>query len=437
MTSRPLPLSPEHRALYERLFLAADCDRRQRIEGAQAVAFFGRSGLPVPTLKQIWTLSDARQQRFLERDDFFTALRLVALAQQGHDVMALGVLERTASMQLPPPQFNEEPLDASHFGMSDADESRYQVIFQTMGRDNEGCTPLAAAMELWAKSGLSHQELEELNLLVKSAGVQPRSDQVSDVEFAVAMHLIVCRTKRDDTKSFKTFDASFDTTMTGFASFESSATAPSMGDFGSFEAAPSSTGGGSASGSRGASFTATSSGAADGFGSFEASLSSSSITATSVDTTTEVRSGSFEASATTPSMGDFGSVDTTTEVRSGSFEASATTPSMGDFGSFEATPSSVGASADAEALNVVASVVVSACDEEFDFDKALQESRESSARNLKPKSALDSDFEDYERVSVSEVAKEVEDLLGVAADGDPSHTFTLEEVDQELNSTFS
>ncbi|KAJ0406642.1 hypothetical protein P43SY_009753 [Pythium insidiosum] len=371
MTSRALPLSPEHRALYERLFLAADCDRRQRIEGAQAVAFFGRSGLPVPTLKQIWTLSDARQQRFLERDDFFTALRLVALAQQGHDVMALGVLERTASMQLPPPQFNEEPLDASHFGMSDADESRYQAIFHTMGRDNEGCTPLSAAMELWAKSGLSHQELEELNLLVKSAGVQPRSDQVSDAEFAVAMHLIVCRTKR--------------------------ATAPSMGDFGSFEAAPSSTGGGSASGSRGASFTATSSGAADGFG----------------------------------------SVDTTTEVRSGSFEASATTPSMGDFGSFEATPSSVGASADAEVLNVVASVVVSACDEEFDFDKALQESRESSARNLKPKSALDSDFEDYERVSVSEVAKEVEDLLGVAADGDPSHTFTLEEVDQELNSTFS
>jgi EH domain-containing protein 1 len=94
-----------HEALFARLFLAADAERQGAIGGAQAVAFFSQSGLPVATLKQIWTLADARQQRVLTRSEFDTALRLVALAQQGHDVFGADVLDHAAALTLAPPRF--------------------------------------------------------------------------------------------------------------------------------------------------------------------------------------------------------------------------------------------------------------------------------------------------------------------------------------------
>lgn len=101
-----MPLRAAELASYERLFLAADAARAGRVEGGAAVAFFGRAGLPVPTLKQIWLRADARQQGFLSRQPFFVALRLVALAQQGQDVSTADAL--AVGLDVPLPLFQGE-----------------------------------------------------------------------------------------------------------------------------------------------------------------------------------------------------------------------------------------------------------------------------------------------------------------------------------------
>jgi hypothetical protein len=98
-------VSSEEFVFYERLFLAADSQRSGRIEGAKAVSFFGQTGLPVTILKQIWVLSDVNQQRYLTRNEFYVFLRLVALAQSQQDVSDSNILERTATLTIPPPSF--------------------------------------------------------------------------------------------------------------------------------------------------------------------------------------------------------------------------------------------------------------------------------------------------------------------------------------------
>jgi hypothetical protein len=101
MATEAMALRTEELASYERLFLAADAARAGRVEGGAAVAFFGRAGLPVPTLKQIWLRADARQQGFLSQQAFFVALRLVALAQQGRDVSTADALAADPDIPLP------------------------------------------------------------------------------------------------------------------------------------------------------------------------------------------------------------------------------------------------------------------------------------------------------------------------------------------------
>lgn len=98
-------LRPEELLFHERLFLAADTGRENCIGGAQAVAFFGRTGLPVATLKQVWTLAATASQHSLSRNEFSVALRLVALAQQGYDLSNPSVLEETDAKPLAWPRF--------------------------------------------------------------------------------------------------------------------------------------------------------------------------------------------------------------------------------------------------------------------------------------------------------------------------------------------
>ena len=55
----------------------------QRVEGAEAVSFFRKSGLPNEKLKAIWLTAARTSNEYLNRDEFYIALRLIAYAQNG------------------------------------------------------------------------------------------------------------------------------------------------------------------------------------------------------------------------------------------------------------------------------------------------------------------------------------------------------------------
>lgn len=67
--------------LYNQWFVLADTDKDGVVSGGEAVKFFSKSGLPTnPTLFKVWQYV-AGDRPSLNRREFYTAMKLVSLAQ--------------------------------------------------------------------------------------------------------------------------------------------------------------------------------------------------------------------------------------------------------------------------------------------------------------------------------------------------------------------
>jgi hypothetical protein len=88
---------------FSHLFAAATQGKGGSIGGKDAVAFFLKSQVPVPVLKQVWSIA-ANGQPEMQLREFNTAMRLIALAQKGVTISAQ-TLDQTRGMQVPLPVF--------------------------------------------------------------------------------------------------------------------------------------------------------------------------------------------------------------------------------------------------------------------------------------------------------------------------------------------
>ncbi|KAI3808279.1 hypothetical protein L1987_24228 [Smallanthus sonchifolius] len=94
---------------FDAFFRRADLDLDGRISGAEAVAFFQGSNLPMPVLAQIWQYADQNHTGFLGRQEFYNALKLVTVAQSKREVtpdIVKAALYGPASAKIPSPQIN-------------------------------------------------------------------------------------------------------------------------------------------------------------------------------------------------------------------------------------------------------------------------------------------------------------------------------------------
>ncbi|XP_078074682.1 epidermal growth factor receptor substrate 15 isoform X2 [Mustelus asterias] len=96
--------------LYEKYYRQIDTVNGGKVGAAEAASFLKRSGLSDLVLGKIWDLADADGKGFLNKQEFFVALRLVGCAQNGLEV-SLSSLHLAA----PAPKFNDRnsPLPAS------------------------------------------------------------------------------------------------------------------------------------------------------------------------------------------------------------------------------------------------------------------------------------------------------------------------------------
>ncbi|XP_010538746.1 PREDICTED: EH domain-containing protein 2 isoform X2 [Tarenaya hassleriana] len=88
-TSPSIPIgscTKEHQKIYKEWFNIADSDGDDRISGNDATIFFAMSKLSRQELKQVWAVADSKRQGFLGLAEFITAMKLVSLAQDGHEI---------------------------------------------------------------------------------------------------------------------------------------------------------------------------------------------------------------------------------------------------------------------------------------------------------------------------------------------------------------
>ncbi|CAM9710852.1 unnamed protein product [Ectocarpus fasciculatus] len=91
------PSTQKEIAYYDKLFGVVDRDDTSTLDGKEAVQFLGHSGLTKAQLKDVWSVACSPGQAVLQRQDFYVAMRAVALAQSGGSTITRARVRETAT----------------------------------------------------------------------------------------------------------------------------------------------------------------------------------------------------------------------------------------------------------------------------------------------------------------------------------------------------
>lgn len=159
----------------------------------QAANFLKKSGLSVVVLSRIWDLSDPNGQGFLDKQGFYVAMKLVALAQMGTDLSVNNILMDTpnppklgdlpkvtvSSVQMVPPT---APVD---WTIKPTDRAQYEELFESLKPENNvllGNKVKGVLMD-------SKLPVDILGRIWELAD-QDKDGNLDKPEFVVAMHLV-------------------------------------------------------------------------------------------------------------------------------------------------------------------------------------------------------------------------------------------------------
>ena len=95
-----IKIRKEEREYYPKLFDLAKTKGTNKVSGDEAVRFFRKSRLSPDMLNKIWSLAAQTNSSYMDRDEFYVAIRLVALAQSKREV-SLNSIIRNIDCSLP------------------------------------------------------------------------------------------------------------------------------------------------------------------------------------------------------------------------------------------------------------------------------------------------------------------------------------------------
>lgn len=234
---------PNELPYYDALFVTADHTNSGQLGGREAVNFLSRSKLPLDLLKNIWGMADKPQTNTLDKNKFFVAVRLIQLFQNGEKAKdsalncanpairppffegvtgvsiqpfhpavpaqqppataapAMAMEQYPTSAPLSParapvdtnsaPQVTSTLAVQDPYTMPPGEQSRYETLFPQYCKE-DGFVYGKEAVELFSKSGLDKGTLRDIWNMVDD----PIDNKLSKLEFAMAMHLIVCISKK-------------------------------------------------------------------------------------------------------------------------------------------------------------------------------------------------------------------------------------------------
>ena len=211
-----LKMTPEERGYFSSLLEIADKNMTGKLEGKTGANFLKKSGLPTDVLKRIWLIAAQTDCKFLERDEFYIALRLVALAQNNMECSPESI---RLNHPLPPlPKFDlksEEQMmgtmsnitasstnmgsniqsapmnmnvnNENIFSLGNKEIEGYQNVFFFF-LDMQNSISIIKAKQIWSGTGVSNDTMNYILSLMQNE--LKDQDSLNDKEFHVATHLI-------------------------------------------------------------------------------------------------------------------------------------------------------------------------------------------------------------------------------------------------------
>ncbi|XP_034093247.1 epidermal growth factor receptor substrate 15-like 1 isoform X3 [Gymnodraco acuticeps] len=176
--------------VYENFYRQVDPGNTGRVGPTEAALFLKKSGLPDITLGKIWDLADPDGKGYLDKQGFYVALRLVACAQNGHEV-SLSSLNLT----IPPPKFKDTsspslsstapPSSELHWAVRPEEKNTFDGIFESLAPVN-GLLSGDKVKPVLINSKLP---LDVLGKVWDLSDID-KDGHLDRDEFAVAMHLV-------------------------------------------------------------------------------------------------------------------------------------------------------------------------------------------------------------------------------------------------------
>jgi hypothetical protein len=231
-----VPHAPSERQYFDYLWDIAnnrapgnDPSGQGELSGAAAVQFFQRSSVDRGFLKQIWSLSTPSATMSLHQ--FYTALRLITMIQNGEIPISKERMIATLNEQLSLPKFTGIDLPAAPkhnaasahstapvtvptssapalantavppagahalppFAMTPQEHLKYHTLFLSYDTNHDGFLSRKELLPLFQKSGM---DLPRVDLICQMVD-EDKDGQLTSKEFCAAFHIIVCVTKRN------------------------------------------------------------------------------------------------------------------------------------------------------------------------------------------------------------------------------------------------
>ena len=146
-----IKLTEDEDIFYNNIFESLDNRNIGKLDSKEAAEFLKKSGLSRNILKTIWLIASKSSISFIERDEFYVALRLIALAQNNFPYTEESVEKNTPIPPLPHFKYKIKADNESIiYKMSQNDKIKYQRLFDDSKENNyDDNISVTKAIILW------------------------------------------------------------------------------------------------------------------------------------------------------------------------------------------------------------------------------------------------------------------------------------------------
>lgn len=186
-------LTKEERSYYSNLFATAVKEGESKIEGKEGAAFLKKFGLSKEILKNIWMIAAQTNLSWLEREEFFIAMRLIALAQNNMPVDENSILLNEPIPPLPKMDTKFAKIEPEEPSTIDWDinfdqYSNYERIFEKFKeKTNPNIVSFQSSYTIFSNSNINQ---EAVGKSVQVVGLSNPSEGFTKNELIIILHLL-------------------------------------------------------------------------------------------------------------------------------------------------------------------------------------------------------------------------------------------------------